>query len=245
MRHHALREQAGERLLHLQLAAVGQRAGPEAGVEQVQDRVLDTADILIHRQPCGDFGGIERPVRRLAGKAQEIPAGIDECIERVGLALRRAAAFRAGHVLPGRMALQRIARLLRNRHPRAVRPAIAILRHRHHTAGIAMDERNRRAPVSLARNAPVAQAPDRLALRPSLPFGAGDHLCLGSVHIHAIEEIGIDQHALAGLGLAIEWLRQPRPDGRQRRGGSAGHTLLANSKSRWSCPGTAMIAPVP
>jgi hypothetical protein len=39
--HHALREQAAERLGDVDLADPLERAGPEAGVEQVQDRVLD------------------------------------------------------------------------------------------------------------------------------------------------------------------------------------------------------------
>ena len=47
VRDHALREQRSEGFLHLQLAAMGQRTGPEAGVEQVQDRVLDAADVLV------------------------------------------------------------------------------------------------------------------------------------------------------------------------------------------------------
>jgi hypothetical protein len=52
MRHHALGEQAGKRLRHLQAADPGQRPRPEAGVEQVQDRMLDAADILIDGQPA-------------------------------------------------------------------------------------------------------------------------------------------------------------------------------------------------
>ena len=65
--HHSLREQAGERLGHADLADPLQRAGPEAGVEQVQDRMLDTADILRDRQPLLGLGAVERPVFRLAG----------------------------------------------------------------------------------------------------------------------------------------------------------------------------------
>jgi hypothetical protein len=67
-----------------------QRAGPEAGIEQVQDRMLDPADVLLDRQPARDLLGIERLVRRLAGEAQEIPRAVDESVERVGLALAPA-----------------------------------------------------------------------------------------------------------------------------------------------------------
>jgi hypothetical protein len=49
VRHHALREQAGERLLHIDHADACERARPEAGIEQVQDRVLDATDVLLDR----------------------------------------------------------------------------------------------------------------------------------------------------------------------------------------------------
>src|SRR5574338_702678 len=69
--HHALREQALERLGHVDLAETLQRAGPEAGVEQVEDRMLDAADILRDRKPCFGLGPVERLVCRLAGEADE------------------------------------------------------------------------------------------------------------------------------------------------------------------------------
>src|SRR3546814_9022821 len=80
------------------------RARPEARVEQVEDRMFDAADILVDGQPARDHCGVERLVRRGAGEAEEIPARIDEGVERVGLAHRRAAARRAGDMLPRRMA---------------------------------------------------------------------------------------------------------------------------------------------
>ena len=56
--HHALGEQAGERLVDAEMAGRLHRAGEEARVEQMQDRVLDAADILVDRQPAvGDLGG--------------------------------------------------------------------------------------------------------------------------------------------------------------------------------------------
>ena len=50
---HALGEQAGERLAQVlgRDAEVGQRLGEEAGVHQVQDGVLDAADVLVDRHP--------------------------------------------------------------------------------------------------------------------------------------------------------------------------------------------------
>src|SRR3546814_7030822 len=71
--------------------------------------MLDAADILIDGQPAANHLRIERLVRRRRREAQKIPAGIDESVERVGLAHRFAAARRALDVLPRRMATQRIA----------------------------------------------------------------------------------------------------------------------------------------
>src|SRR3546814_3088784 len=45
-----------------------QRAGPEARIEQVQDRMFDAADILVDRQPARDHRRVERPV---GGRARE------------------------------------------------------------------------------------------------------------------------------------------------------------------------------
>jgi hypothetical protein len=49
--HHALREQLGEGLVDLDQAQVAHDLGPEARVQQVQDGVLDAADVLVHRHP--------------------------------------------------------------------------------------------------------------------------------------------------------------------------------------------------
>src|SRR3546814_8932589 len=73
------------------------------------------------------------------------------------------------------------------------------LRHRHHAASGAMDEGDRRAPVTLARNAPVAQAPHGRALAPALMFGARDDGRFGFVDRHAVEEVAV--HELAGAGI--------------------------------------------
>ena len=54
MDHHALGEQAGERLIETGMAGHFHGAREKAAVEQMQDCVLDTADILIDRQPLID-----------------------------------------------------------------------------------------------------------------------------------------------------------------------------------------------
>ena len=95
------------------------------------------------------------------------------------------------------MAVERIARLvegdvLGQRH-RQVR-----LRHRHDAAVVAMDDRDRAAPVALARDAPVAQAEVDLALRHwRLPRASSSRAAcatssLASAMRHAVEEARID-----------------------------------------------------
>src|SRR5205814_8159520 len=90
--HHPLGEQAVEWLGDRNAPEPLQRARPEARVEQVQNRVLDPADILRDRQPFLGFGAVERAILRLAREAAEIPARIDEGVERVGLAPAFATA---------------------------------------------------------------------------------------------------------------------------------------------------------
>jgi len=200
MRHHPLGEQALEWFGKIQLADAGQRARPEAGVEQVQDRMFDAADILGHREPFPDHLGIKGPVIRLAGKAQEIPAAVDKCIERIGLAPRRLAAFRAVDMFPGGMTLQRISGsfkidILGQDHRQLA------FRHRYRTAIIAMDDRDRRAPVALARNAPVAQPPGGLGLAPAFRLRAVDDILLRLLDRHAVEKGAVHDLARTGPGL--------------------------------------------
>ena len=47
--HHALRQQAGERFIEPDQAQVADDLGEEPRVEQVQDGMLDPADVLVDR----------------------------------------------------------------------------------------------------------------------------------------------------------------------------------------------------
>ncbi len=86
--------------------------------------MLDAADILIDRQPVA-LGARRRSasLRRGAVKRSEVPGRVDEGVHRVGLAPRRLAAARAGDMLPGRMAVERIAGPVEGRRRRAASPA--------------------------------------------------------------------------------------------------------------------------
>ena len=163
---HALREQARERLVALHESQVAHHLGPEARVQQVQDRVLDAADVLVHRHPVV-VARVDHRRRVRARVAHVVPRRIDERVHRVGLALRRLAARRARDVDEVGALAQRIAAAVGHavlgQHDRQV-----LLRHRHRAARLAMDDRDRRAPVALARDAPVAQAVRRALLAQAL-----------------------------------------------------------------------------
>src|SRR5260370_762059 len=72
--HHALGEHAGERFIHADMAGGLHGANEEAAVEQMQNRVLDAADILVHRHLPVDHGARGRRVLVPGiGEAREIP----------------------------------------------------------------------------------------------------------------------------------------------------------------------------
>ena len=140
------------------MAGCAHRAGEEARVEQVQDRVLDAADILVDRQPilgCRALSIGGRGIGR--SEAHEIPGRNPRtcpwCRSRGGPVWRTSGI----DVLPGRMALERVAGDVEGGVLGQLHRQI-LLRNRDHAAGIAVDDRDRAAPVALARDAPVAQA---------------------------------------------------------------------------------------
>ena len=147
-------------------AEVGQRLGVEAGVHQVEDGVLDTADVLVDRHPLGDGLVVERRVLvpRVA-EPQEVPGRVDEGVHGVGLADRRTAAHRARRVqealvvperrLAGRQELDVVGRDDRQ----------LVVGHRNGAVVGAVDDRDRAAPEPLPRQQPVAQAEVDLAGR--------------------------------------------------------------------------------
>ncbi len=175
VRHHPLREQCIEGLDRAfgQVATDMHRAGKEPRIEQVQDRVLDPADILVDIHPVGRvFGhrGRRGPGR---GETREIPRRIDEGVHRVGFAFRGLATGWAGHVAPRGMTVERVAGLVEGhvigQADRQVRLGFG-----HHAAGVAMDHRDRAAPVALPRQAPVAQAVLGDTGAPALGLSKGD-----------------------------------------------------------------------
>ena len=159
MRHHPLREQGVERLDRFggQVAGGVHGAGEESGIQQVQYRVFDAADILIDVHPIRGVLGNGGRGRMGRGKTGVIPRRVNEGIHRVGFPPRIRPAFRASAIAPRRMPVQRIAGLI-EAHVIGQPNRQVFLLLGHHTAGVAMNDRNRATPIALPRNAPVAQA---------------------------------------------------------------------------------------
>ena len=172
LQHHALREQARERLVEVHQADVAQHAREEARIQQVQNRVLHAAAVEIDRHPVRRLHRVERRflVHRIA-EAEEVPRRIDERVHRVGFTPRRPAARGALDVDEfGHLGERRVAAACEGGHLRQ-RDWQLVVRHRHHAILVAIDHGNRRAPVPLARDAPV--------LEPILDLASANAAALG------------------------------------------------------------------
>ena len=70
-------------------------------------------------------------------------------------------------------------------------------------AGRAMNDRNRTAPISLPRNAPIAQAEIYFFFAYSQGFKTFSHFLFGSGNSHTIQEIGIDEQGIGTILIQI------------------------------------------
>ncbi len=197
LEHHALREQARERLAGADQALVAHQLGKEARVQQVQDGVLDAADVLVHRQPLVGALIQHGRVQIRTGKAREVPGRLEEGVEGVRLAPRRRAALRAGGLVELGHARQRRARAV-DRDVLGQAHRQLRVRHRHGAAGITVDDRNRAAPVALARHAPVAQAVLHAPGADAARFGQVRDGVEGRLKFQSVVRSGVDQQALVG-----------------------------------------------
>src|SRR5262249_35524535 len=101
-------------------------------------------------------GGIERRTSVMrVGVAVEVPGRVDKSVHRVGLAARRTATFWACCIQEFRHIQQR--RPTRERDVNVVREQYGQLAfgYRHDAILLAIEHGNRRAPITLARYAPV------------------------------------------------------------------------------------------
>src|SRR5262249_15920395 len=96
---HSLGEEARGRLAMLDQTNITHELAPEEGIKEVQNRVRNSADVLVDWEPVANLAGIEKGgvLFRIAVTV-EVPGGIDERVHRVGLAARQAAALGAPHI---------------------------------------------------------------------------------------------------------------------------------------------------
>ena len=199
---HALAQQIGEGLVNAQQTQVAQCLGKEAAVEQVQNGVLDAADVVIDGHPTiGSLAGEGQLGVVRVGIAQVIPAGAGEGVHGIGLTLGRAAADRAGGLVEVLALGEGLAgaqvQVLGQRHRQLV------LGHGHDAAVLAVDGRDGIAPVALAADEPVAQTELDLttAAAHGLEVGHDRSLALGVLAAaHAGILAGLDERALGSVG---------------------------------------------
>ncbi|MCY1426309.1 hypothetical protein D9M71_421270 [compost metagenome] len=162
--------------------------------------MLDTTDVLIHRQPVVGCGRVDQATFILRrGVTGVVPGGLHEGVHGVGFTLGRLAAFRAAALVELGHACQRRASAVRH-HVFWQYHRQLVFRHRDVATAVAVDDRNRAAPVALTADAPVAQA--ELGARSAEVFlqqGDFDRV-EGTGKVQAIELAGVDQLAVLTIG---------------------------------------------
>ena len=164
--------------------------------------MLDTPRVLVDRQPV--FGA---PVEHAAviirtGITRVIPGRFDESIEGVRFTLGSLATGRARGLIELRHGLERRS-LARNLHIFRQDDGQLVLGNRHGTAGIAVNDRYRRSPVTLPRHAPVTETIVDGSAALAFPFKAIRNGVKGLLEIEAIVFAGIDQHAVVRVGTRV------------------------------------------
>ena len=244
-RHPAVRVEALERLAEPDQPHLVQHLDEEAGVDHVHRRVVDAADVEVDRVPVVDDapGPTARPRsagRSSAGSTTPSRRTCPWSRPRGAPALRSSGRRRRPSPRPARAGAGPSAGSPRcpAAAPGARSPAPARCR------TLAVHDRDRAAPVALAREAPVAQpvvdgeAPLALRLEPL------DDPPSALRRRQAVEVARRNEHLVVGVRDERRALLDlPRAGRTTIRTGSP--NACANSKSRSSCAGTAMIAPVP
>ena len=259
----ALVEQPPERLHRADLAQVEQHLLPHPRVQQVQHRVLDAADVQVDAAGVAGPGrvgthpvlldlGIDEPLVVLRVQvAQVVPARARPLRHRVGLApvlpgfvtvdahpVVGAGQRRLGLGV-GVLGIERLGRVVGDLRQL---DGQLVLRHGHGTVGVP-DDRERLAPVPLPGEQPVAQ----LVLHHGLARALRDQP-VDDRPLRVGDAQPVQADAVVG---GVD--RDPSPVNASPSQASPGSTVrtigspntVAKSQSRWSCAGTAMIAPVP
>src|SRR5690349_20437973 len=118
--------------------------------------MLHAANILIDREPARDLFRGEGPalVARVA-VAIKIPGRIDERIHRVALASPLPATLWAPRMDEGFDLFERRSTRARDLYIERQQHRQIFLGHRHDAARLAVNHRNRSAPIALPRDAPI------------------------------------------------------------------------------------------
>ena len=190
-------DQRQERFVKVQITHVTQRFHEETRVQKMHAGMLRAADILVHGQDLVDPLAVKRRIRVfVVGIAQKIPAGADECVQCIRITRRVPAAFGALAVHESCVLLQRRLSVRRKVHVIRQLDRQILLGDRQRAAFVAVDDRDRRAPVALSGDQPVSQAVIDLEIAFAAVFQhLGDRVAR-VIHLHAVELLGIDQHAV-------------------------------------------------
>src|SRR5215470_2043931 len=168
----------------------------------MKNRVLNAADILVNRQPRIDRFAVGRSrFNPRIGESRKIPRRVDERVHRVGFALGGRAALRAVDMLPGRMVVEWIARLV-ERDVFWERYRQVLFGYRDNAAVVAMNDWDWTAPITLPRNTPITQAKIDLTLgygtvAPAFFLQSPRNFLLGLRDCHAVQEPRVDHAAIA------------------------------------------------
>ena len=137
----------------------------------MKDGMRNASDVLVHREPFGNYRRIERRIIVLGIQVPiEVPRRVHERIHGVALALRRAAAPGAGNVHERRDVGQRRTTLASE---------LDVMRKDYRQVGFGnrngpalgtMDDRDGSAPIALPRNTPILQAERDRGFAESLTF---------------------------------------------------------------------------
>ena len=141
------------------MPASRRRLVEKARVQQMHGGVFNAARVCVNGHPVIVLGRVERTLvifRRQI--AQVIPRRAHERIHRVGFARGRSAADGAGRMLPGRVQFQRAFTSRTPLHILGQYHGQLVIGHRIPTMHLTIDHRDRRAPISLTADQPIAIA---------------------------------------------------------------------------------------
>ena len=193
--------------------------------------------------------------------AVEIPGGVHEGVHGIGFAARRAATLGTSRIYEFRSSGERRIAFAGQIRIRRQDYRQIFVGNCDHTVFGAINYWDWSAPVALTRDSPVFQAEDGFFFSEALGFRKRGHFFFGLFGQEAGEFAGVDAYSVFGEGFGRWLLRHRRPRREPGVGAPAdaassdrdGATtarmgrlyFLQNSKSRSSCAGTAMMAPVP